>query len=313
MDFGKILIRAWEIIWKFKALWIFGILASCGSNFSASGNWRMGRQDIGNLPPNFQRFFGNWERGFNQFFNEQNMGWIVAIVCIAILLGILLWVIGVFGKVGLIQGVVKAEAGAKSMGFRSLAGESWALLGKAVGLSILLILLPFAVTLVLVAVGAVLTAATLGIALICLIPLACVLVPIYLLYFVYSEMAIISLVKDGLSVGEALSRSWEIFRSQFGNLIAMGLILFLGGLLAGIVIAIPTAALFMPALFGFFSDNPDALGNGLLISVILFLIALPFLIVIHGILRAYIQSAWTLTYMHLTGAKPKAVKARART
>src|SRR3990172_6348588 len=111
MDFGKVLTRSWEIIWKFKALWIFGILASCGANFNVSGNYRMDRRDIGNLPPNFQRFFDNMERGFNQFFNEQNIGWIIALVCLAILIAILFWAIGVFGKAGLIKGALNAEAG----------------------------------------------------------------------------------------------------------------------------------------------------------------------------------------------------------
>jgi hypothetical protein len=313
MDFGKVLTRSWEIIWKHKALWIFGILASCSGNFNIGGNfsYRADRRDIGNLPPNFQRFFTGWERNFEQFFNERNIGWIIAIVCIAILIGILFWALGIFGKVGLIKGAINAEAG-KAFGFRSLARESWALLGKAVGLSILLFLLPFAVVLLLFLMGAALAAATLGIALICLIPLACLLVPIFLLYILYTEMAMISLIKESLSVGEALSRGWEVFRSHLGNLIGMGLILFVGGLLVGLILAIPTVALFAPAFFGLMSDNPDALGNGLLTSVILFLIALPFLILINGIVRGYIQSAWTLTYMQLTGVKPRASRAKAR-
>ncbi len=28
-NFGEVLSRAWQIIWKHKVLWIFGILASC--------------------------------------------------------------------------------------------------------------------------------------------------------------------------------------------------------------------------------------------------------------------------------------------
>ena len=28
-NFGEVLTRAWQIIWKHKVLWIFGILASC--------------------------------------------------------------------------------------------------------------------------------------------------------------------------------------------------------------------------------------------------------------------------------------------
>lgn len=311
MDFGKVLTRSWEIIWKFKALWIFGILASCGANFNGGNfNYSVDRRDIDNLPPNFQRFFDNMERGFNQFFNEQNIGWIIAIACIAILIAILFWAIGVFGKAGLIKGTINAEAGAKSIGFRSLAGETWSLLGKALGLSLLLFLIPFVVIVILGFMGALLTAATVGIALICLIPLACLLIPVFLLYLIYAEMSFVSLIKEGLGVGEALSRGWEVFRNNLGNLIGMGLILFVGGLLVGLIIAIPTIALFTPAIFGFLSDDPTALGSGLLISAILFLIALPFLAIINGVVRAYIQSAWTLTYLQLTGSKPK-VRAKA--
>ena len=31
MDIGEVLSRAWQIIWKHKVLWIFGILAGCAS------------------------------------------------------------------------------------------------------------------------------------------------------------------------------------------------------------------------------------------------------------------------------------------
>ena len=43
MDFGYVLKRAWQIMWKFKVLWIFGILASCGQASTSSGansGWR---------------------------------------------------------------------------------------------------------------------------------------------------------------------------------------------------------------------------------------------------------------------------------
>lgn len=311
MDIGKVLTRSWEIIWKHKALWIFGILASCGSNFNSGGNFNysMDRRDVGNLPPNMERFFRGWERSFDQFFNDGGAGIIIAFICILLLVVVLFWLIGTFGKVGLIKGVVTAEAG-KDFGFRSLAGESWPLLGKAFGLSILLFLVPLVIIFLLVALGAALGAASGGILLICLIPLVCLLIPVFLLYVVYTEMAMIALIKEGLGIGEALSRGWEVFRANLANLIGMGLILFVGGILIGIVMAIPAVAIAAPAFFGLLSQDPDALGGGLIASLVLFLVALPFLILFNGIFQSYIQSAWTLTYMQLTGAKPKR-KARA--
>ncbi|MCL5429509.1 MAG: hypothetical protein M1347_06915 [Chloroflexi bacterium] len=311
MDFGKILTRSWEIIWKYKALWIFGILASFGSNFNFGGNFNysFGSNDTRNLPPEFARFFANWERSFNQFFDERRVWFIAGLVCVALLIGLLFWVVGVFGKVGLIKGVLNAEAG-RPVGFRAVAGESWSLLGRALGLSFLLILLPIAFILLLVVASAAFGVATLGIGLICLIPFFCLLLPLFLLYFLYTELAIIALIKENLGLGEALTRGWEVFRSNLGNLIGMGLILFVGSLLVGILISLPVVAIMAPAFFGLPAQDPNALGSGLLVTGILFLIALPFLILINGVIRSYIQSAWTLTYMHLTASKPRA-KARA--
>ena len=42
-NFGEVLTRAWQIIWKHKVLWIFGILASCGRG-SGGGNGGGGRR-----------------------------------------------------------------------------------------------------------------------------------------------------------------------------------------------------------------------------------------------------------------------------
>jgi hypothetical protein len=306
MDFGKVLSRSWEIIWKHKALWIFGILASCGNSFNIGNNlsYSGNRRDIGNLPPWMQRFFMDWERDAQQFFTEENWGWIIGIVCVLILIGILFWVIGVFGRAGLVKGAVNAEVG-KTFGFRSLAGESWALLGKALGLSILLFLIPFILIILLFIAGALVAAATMGIALFCLIPLACLLVPVFMLYFLYTEMALIALIKEGLGVGDALSRGWEVFRTNWANLLGMGLILLVGGFLVGLVLLIPMAGIAAPVLFSLFSQDAAAFGQGLTISLILFVVALPFLILFNGILQSYIQSAWTLTYLQITGSKPK--------
>jgi len=38
MDIGRILSRAWEILWKNKVLWIFGIFAGCASTSGGPGN-----------------------------------------------------------------------------------------------------------------------------------------------------------------------------------------------------------------------------------------------------------------------------------
>ena len=122
MDFGKILQRAWYIIWNNKILWLFGILASCGNagggggggggNFSfdaSSGNY-------GNIPPEMRRFFFDMERFFNNMNEGEVVGFVFAIIAIAIVLSLIVFLISTFGRVALIKGAHQADGG-QSLGF----------------------------------------------------------------------------------------------------------------------------------------------------------------------------------------------------
>jgi len=72
MDYGEVLSKAWQITWKYKVLWIFGILAGCGGQFgNNSFNYSLGGDggpgpsgpsDIPNLPPGLRQFFFSIER-----------------------------------------------------------------------------------------------------------------------------------------------------------------------------------------------------------------------------------------------------------
>ena len=62
-NFGEILTRAWQITWKYKVLWIFGILAGCtngGGGGGGNSGYRVGPSDS-NLPPEMKRFFHEME------------------------------------------------------------------------------------------------------------------------------------------------------------------------------------------------------------------------------------------------------------
>ena len=51
MDYGKVLGRAWEITWRWKALWILGFLAGLGSGKGGSPNvnYQTGGGDLQDL------------------------------------------------------------------------------------------------------------------------------------------------------------------------------------------------------------------------------------------------------------------------
>jgi hypothetical protein len=57
----------------------------------------------------------------------------------------------------------------------------------------------------------------------------------------------------------------------------------------------------VPAVIGMSSGSSDFFSGGMIIALVCCLAYLPFLLVFQGILYSYIETAWTLTFMRLTG------------
>ena len=298
MDFGEVLSRAWRIIWNHKVLWIFGILASCSNANGAPGNARASFQE-GDLPPSFERFFDQFA-GISDWQIALLVGAAILVILLLVVLAIFL---GTVGRIGLIQGTLRADQGAERLVFGELFGDStpyfWRIFGLnlVVGIAavvlVLLILLPF------VFFGV----ATLGVGFLCLIPLICIFVPLFWLLNLVVEQANIAIVVEDVGIFDGLRRGWDIFRTNVGSILVMGLILSLGvNLIAGFIIALPLAFIVSPAIVGAIAGTDQTIGGGLLIAALCFVAYLPILLILSGALRSYIESAWTLTFLRLTGA-----------
>jgi len=299
MDFGYVIRRAWEIIWKFKVLWIFGILASCGQAGSSSGSnssVQFSGGD-GNVSPQIELFFNRLDPAIITLL----IGIAIVVVLVIIVLAILL---GTVGRVGLIRGTMKAEQGAERLTFGELWRDGLSYFWRVFGLNILFWVIILLIILAIFIPGVVLTVFTLGLFAFCLIPLVCLLVPAMWAASVVVEQANVALVVENLPVMEAIKRGWQVVRENIGSMIVMSLILMLGiGLIGGAIIGLPLLLVGTPAMVGFTTNTTDAIRNGLIVSGLFFVVYLPFLLLFSGIIRAYTSSAWTLTYLRLT-AKP---------
>lgn len=322
MDFGKVLSRSWNIIWNHKILWLFGILASCGSrsggggggggNFGVQSN---NPQDFGNLPPEMQRILMDWQRTFESIPQDRLILYGLLFVAAILLLVLLTWLIGLYGKTGITVGALRAEAG-QPVSLSTVGRGAWGYFDTVVGLNALLGLAVFLAAMVIVIPIVGIGALTAGIGFLCLLPLICLLVPFFIAFGVYSDIANVAVVKENLGVTAALRRGWEVFRANLGNLALMALILGVGGWLVSFIIAIPFFIAFVPLFIGMVQGG-DAFGQGISAFLICTVVALPFLFVLGGIVQAYLGSAWTLTYAELTGgvapaAPKKALTSRAK-
>jgi hypothetical protein len=86
-----------------------------------------------------------------------------------------------------------------------------------------------------------------------------------------------------------------------GWLQLLSVILVLGiSLIGGLIIGLPFILIAAPALLALLSEGEGVMQAGLLVSGLCLVAYLPVMILLSGILRSFIGSAWTLTFLRLT-------------
>lgn len=300
LDFGNVLTRAWQITWKHKILWIFGIFAGCsrgGGSFGGGNSGGSRWEGDGDLSVGAERFaqqVGQWI--------EQNWWIIVLAVLVLIVLILLSIYLGTIGRIALIRGTMRAEAGAERMGFGELFAASGPYFWRVFGLSLIIGLAVLAIFLPLALFGVI----TAGVGFLCMLPLICVLIPVGWAVSVVLEQANVAIVTEDLGIMDGVRRGWEVCKANLGGVVVMALILWFLQLLAGFIIAIPILLAVVPAVFGFAAGQQDILSAPYILAALCFVAYLPLLIVLSGIITTYVQSAWALTYMRLALPKDKA-------
>lgn len=290
-NFGEVLSRAWQIIWRHKVLWIFGIFAGCSRGGGSGGGGGGG----GGTTPGGDQPFSELERIFDQIGQWiSDNPWVVAVFIVLILILIILAIfLGTIGRIGLIKGTYQAEQGRERLVFGELFSESMPYFWRVFGLSLLIGLMFLLIFIPLIFFGVI----TAGIGFLCILPLLCLLIPVSLAVTVVIEQANAAIVLEDLGIMDGLRRGWEVVRANVGTMIVMALILFIGAAVVGILLAIPLIITIFPAAIAMAAGGER---TSLLIAGICCAIYLPILLVLNGILTAYVQSAWALTYMRLT-------------
>jgi hypothetical protein len=308
MDYGKVLSRAWQITWRWKILWILGFLAALG-NGSGGGSGSSSYSGDGR----------EWEHTFQHGVPGEVWAIIAAVACLAVIIGIAIWVVSVIARGGLIAGVQQVEdEGSTSFGsaWRAGAKRFWTLFGISILASIPFIILFLAGIVVLVAMFAGSGVALgnqndavggLGLAasILCGGVFCCGMVILGIILQqirVYAERAAIL---EGLGWIDAFKRGWQVIKENLGPTVVFWLIFLVIGLLIAIVVggilfaaAIPLIAIFSNTDPGAWLLAPVCCG-GLLALIVGGLIG--------AIVETFTSATWTLAYREMTGlAKPAA-------
>jgi hypothetical protein len=303
MDYGAVLKRTWEITWKYKGLWVLGILAACGRGNGGGGGGggqasSSVRGDLGSAGIN----------GLTQFFNSIPEGTLiigaVVIVALLLVLALIFLVLGVIGQGGLIAGFNQADEGA-DVNLAEAFGMGMHFFWRILALRLLLVIAGF-----IVAVGCIiLIILTFGLGIFCML---CIGIPLLIAVGVYVEMTTVAIVVEDLDPFKALARAWDVIRNNIGPMLVMAVILVLGSLIVGLVFASPFILVVVPVVTALALGTRTAIGTGLLVGGLCLVAYIPILIVLNGILTTYVMGAWTLTFRRLTdrpGSVPQVIPA----
>ena len=325
MDYGEILKKAWQITWKFKVLWIFGILAGCGTSRGFNGNFNNSFnnnfQNSGNgfssptpnLPPAMQDALSRFIDLFrNPTFIWEFVGAVIAIICVIVLIQIFLSTIG---SIGLIKGSAKADAGAEKLSFGELWKESIPYFWRVFWLSFF-IGAPFAIVAVIIVASLLVALIPLmkddssAFGVLILLPVLCVLLCIILILAIIlgfiSTQAERAIVLEDKSLLDGFKRGWEVLTKNLGPILIVWLIVAAISFVAAIVIAVPLLVVMVPLLIAFMA-NMHSLNFSFTPWIIAFACVIcayiPISWLANGIMMTYLQSVWTLLYIRIT--KPK--------
>jgi hypothetical protein len=326
MDHTQILRRAWELTWRYRVLWVFGILLALTTSRGGGNNgfqYSFGREDL--FAPGGPLF----GPGTPPRIPAEIVGTLIALgiglACLVLVLVVISVVVRYVAETSLIRLVDDHE----TTGERRRVGEGfrlgWSPIAWRLFLIDLLIGVPVAVIFVILflvalaplllwttrsnAAGAVGTLATIGLAFLFVLLAIVVAVVLTLLARFFRRACAL----DGLGVVESIRHGFGVVRDHFRDVAIMWLImvgvslgagvlffvaalLLVGlGLLAGVV-----PALVVGGLASLVSEGavPWILAAAVGAPVFLMVLILP-LLFLSGLFEIFKSSVWTLTYRQL--------------
>ena len=315
MQYGALLSRAWNIIWRNKVIWVFGFLAALGSSGGGGGNGGGSRTNFeapgsgqggGELPPEVQR-------AITELFANQTLilTIVVAIILAALVIGLLLALISALGHGAMVEMAREADetehtsfatgwnTGRRRMFpvflIRFLLGLPPAIIVLAGLAPLLLALMPLITQPGTADVERLFAGGALASMLGCFLPACCIGVLLTIPLSVLEVLAIRALVLEDQGILGGIRRGWGILIGNLGEVAVLWLIFIAIGIGVGIVIGVPMTMIglvvLLPLVLAVIA-SPIFLIPLLLVVLVLGLLS----VALRGVVEAYTSTVWTLAY-----------------
>jgi hypothetical protein len=279
MDYGGLVKRALDIMWKFKYLWIFGFFLEFGS----SGGGVINFQEKIKLP------IGDYIRG--DFLEGALMGLIIMLLLVAFLVFVVFLIMYIISQGGLVHCVWKINQGEKTTlrdGWDAGVKNFWRVLGIAVMIIIFMLvavmvtLLPFVASLIAFKLVGLITGFI-------FLPIFLALLATILLVDLF---AIRTCVIEGKGVFDSLAAGWNMFRSNLGPSLIVALI----GIGSTMVYVFGFVAVAVLLILPFIAVAAINLFTGIALGG---MVGLIYIGIVSALWGTYIDSLWTLAYLDI--------------
>lgn len=285
-DFGEVLTRTWKIGWNHKVLWLWQMLPALTA--------------IVFVPLFFisDSFFTVFMQG--PLSGDSSSPWLLT--AFGLIAFFLFMIPSIFFAV-MIQltttyGALKVEKGAEKLSFTELFRESIPYFWRVLGLYAIFGGVWMVIWVGFTAFFAVGVMAPFGLGLLCVIPFFLVLIPVVLVGYSILELAQAAIVADDMSVVDAISHGWKLFRINWLGVVLLMLLLFVAMYFLSTAASIPM--MFPMFLLQFGMGMPgDANTDTNVLLVIFITIAYGMTYMVQGILMAFFQTGWAVAYLRM--------------
>jgi len=282
-DIGEVLSRAWQISWKNKLLWLFGIFL---------GLFIFAIFPLAFAPALLPILSQDLRTTFTP---------VILVIWIGVFL---LFFVASFPLSAIIQasvtlGVIDANQDKEKLSIGELIKKSLPFFGRVLAVMLLFAGGMLLINLIVQAVSFLLTIVTLGLGAFCLTPLFFLLYPAIMVASAWMEQAINGIIVEDMRVVDSAKQAWYLIRDNLAPIGVLALVIYFGiGIVTGIIMIPMFVSLFVLP-FGFMEQK----ANWTLISVALLSGAafVSVFVVFNGWAVAFMKSVWVLTYLRLTG------------
>jgi MFS family permease len=311
IDLGYAFRRAWEITWRRKRLWLFGLLVSLGTVSTRFGTGSSRWEQLSReLPPDVQAIVSDF----------LSSPWFTVLMAFLVLLGLLIGVgvalLGALGRAALVAQVQADEGhGAVSLrdGWRTGRRCLWPvfLIRLTLGLPAAAVTLAGALPMLAMALylsgqeqPQVVVPGVLAVEFAlfaCFLPAVCLAVLLSVPFSLLQRLAVRACVLQGDGVQASIARAWTTLRMHLGALALVWLILL--GVAIGVMLviflplALATMALITAALLTVLVSPLLFAALALLIGTLAWLVGAA----VNSVVETFTSAVWTLTYRDLVG------------